>query len=222
MIVNEQRPDSPYVSMKWHAAQVDHGGIHKGLAMEYWTFFFRQEDGGIEAFVGAPHTAVLPLPYKPGGIYWGVLLKAHLFMPWLSKQKIPPHGFSLPIKKGKMLVYNQEVPLPSYECAEEFIEELVKRKIILPHPLVEKALKGTPTLSERTVQRHMLQIAGLTRRDLWRVRRARHAYALLQSGRSIADVVTEAGYTDQAHLTKSLKLLAGQTPGQIMASHKDE
>jgi AraC-like DNA-binding protein len=31
----------------------------------------------------------------------------------------------------------------------------------------------------------------------------------------ILDAVHEAGYFDQAHLTRSLKRLIGQTPGQI-------
>ena len=33
---------------------------------------------------------------------------------------------------------------------------------------------------------------------------------------SILDTVHEAGYYDQAHLTKSLKYLIGQTPVQIV------
>lgn len=130
-------------------------------------------------------------------------------------------GLGLLVVDGtKLMIQDQEVPLPAYETAEEFVEQLVRRGIILSHPLVEKALNGVALLSERTVQRHMLQIAGLTQRELGRIRRARHAYALLQKGESIADVVIEAGYTDQAHLTKSLKLLAGQTPGQILAAYK--
>lgn len=204
--------------MKWHA-QADHDGTHLGLAMEYWTFFFRQEDGKVEVVVGAPHTEMLPLPYKAGGVYWGVLLKAHLFMPRLSKTDIPAYGHPLPIVNNKLVIDEYEIALPSYNHAEEFAEELVRSGIVIVHPLVEKALSGVPSLSERSIQRHMLQIAGFTRRELARIRRARHAYALLQAGMSIADVVVEAGYTDQAHLTKSLKILAGQTPGQILAAY---
>lgn len=220
MILDEQTPNSPYVYMKWRA-QADYDGVHLGVAMEYWTFFFRRENNKTEVIIGAPHARMLSLPYRAGGVYWGVLLKAHLFMPWLSKQEIPMDGLGLLVVDGtKLMIQDQEVPLPAYETAEEFVEQLVRRGIILSHPLVEKALNGVALLSERTVQRHMLQIAGLTQRELGRIRRARHAYALLQKGESIADVVIEAGYTDQSHLTKSLKLLAGQTPGQILAAYK--
>lgn len=221
MKLEEQKSDSPYVHLKWRS-QPDHDGTHLGLAMEYWTFFFRQEGDTREFLVAAPHTEMLPLPYKADGVYWGVLLKAHLFLPWLSKQSIPATGISLLlIDDTHILIYNQKFSLPTYETAEQFVDDLVRRAVIVANPIVEKALNGAPSLSERSVQRHVLQIAGLTRRELWRIRRARNAYALLQAGKSIADVVVEAGYTDQAHLTRSLKLLAGMTPGQILsARHK--
>jgi methylphosphotriester-DNA--protein-cysteine methyltransferase len=37
----------------------------------------------------------------------------------------------------------------------------------------------------------------------------------LKQGVSILDTVHEAGYFDQAHLTRSLKYLIGQTPAKI-------
>jgi methylphosphotriester-DNA--protein-cysteine methyltransferase len=47
------------------------------------------------------------------------------------------------------------------------------------------------------------------------IERARHAATLLKDGVSILDAVHEAGYFDQAHLTRSLKHLIGQTPVEI-------
>ncbi|WP_343422951.1 AraC family transcriptional regulator [Candidatus Flexifilum breve] len=38
---------------------------------------------------------------------------------------------------------------------------------------------------------------------------------LLQRGRSILDVVAQAGYADQPHLTRSLKYYVGHTPAQL-------
>lgn len=207
--------------MKWRAV-ADHDGIYTGLAMEYWTFFFREENGTREVAIGSPHAETLDLPYKKGGVYWGILLKPHLFMPWLSKQNMSPSGFALPTTKKSLFIDTFEVAIPAYENAEYFVNELIKQGIIIASPLVEKALAGKPSLSERTVQRHVVQVAGLTKRELLRVRKACYAYALLQKGMSIGDVVNEAGYTDQAHLTKSLKLLAGQTPGQILAAYKKQ
>jgi len=48
-----------------------------------------------------------------------------------------------------------------------------------------------------------------------RIERARHAATLLQRGVSIRDTVHQAGYFDQAHLTRSLRRLIGETPAQL-------
>ena len=45
--------------------------------------------------------------------------------------------------------------------------------------------------------------------------RARHATNLLWQGTSILDTVELAGYSDQAHLTRSLRHYVGETPVQI-------
>jgi hypothetical protein len=47
------------------------------------------------------------------------------------------------------------------------------------------------------------------------IERARHATNLLRQGVSILDTVHDAGYFDQAHLTRSLKHLIGQTPVEV-------
>lgn len=220
-MLEEQKPDSPYVYLKWRATTTTPGS-HHGVAMEYWTFFFRIEGGKTTVILGPPHSEVLQVPYQPGE-YWGLLLKAHIFMPNLTKRALPPEGLILPLADKSHFVFaGQKISIPTFETAEVFAEDLVKRNLILAHPLVAKALEGKAAWSERTAQRHMLNIVGLTRRDLQRIRRARHAYALLQEGKSIVEVAALAGYTDQAHLTKSLKILAGQTPAEILAAYKNQ
>jgi methylphosphotriester-DNA--protein-cysteine methyltransferase len=70
-------------------------------------------------------------------------------------------------------------------------------------------------MSLRTGQRHFLQATGLTHRAVRQIERARHATNLLKQGVSILDTVHEAGYFDQAHLTRSLKHFVGETPREI-------
>ena len=45
---------------------------------------------------------------------------------------------------------------------------------------------------------------------------ARYAVLLLQQGTSILETVHLAGYFDQPHLTRALKLWVGQTPLQLL------
>ena len=55
-----------------------------------------------------------------------------------------------------------------------------------------------------------MRATGLTVKTLRHIDRARRAAALLRDGVSILDVVSLAGYCDQAHLTRSLKYRIGQ------------
>jgi methylphosphotriester-DNA--protein-cysteine methyltransferase len=50
---------------------------------------------------------------------------------------------------------------------------------------------------------------------LRQIERARYATTLLKSGAAIADAVHEAGFFDQAHLTRAVRRLIGQTPAKI-------
>ena len=105
--------------------------------------------------------------------------------------------------------------MPTYETVDEFIAALEERGLLSDDPLVLAALHGdAPTASARSVQRHFLQVTGLTANRIRQIVRARSAAALLQEGQSILDVTHELGYADQAHLTRDLKRLTGYTPGQ--------
>jgi len=82
---------------------------------------------------------------------------------------------------------------------------------------VDEVVNGRPgELSTRTAQRRFLRATGLTHGVFRQIERARHAATLLKQGAGILDTVQEAGYFDQAHLTRSLKHLIGRTPGQIL------
>ena len=90
-------------------------------------------------------------------------------------------------------------------------------------PVVQAALQGQlKDLSLRTAQRHFLRTTGLTHSAVRQIERARYATTLLQQGVSILDVVYEAGYFDQPHLTRSLKYYIGQTPAQITDRSRSE
>lgn len=66
------------------------------------------------------------------------------------------------------------------------------------------------------MQRHFARATGLTLSYFQKIERARRAADLLVSGRSILDATFEAGYFDQAHLTRSLKELVGTTPARLV------
>ena len=107
--------------------------------------------------------------------------------------------------------------------ADMFVKRLARQELLVRDPIIESALRGEPQdLSPRSVQRHFLYATGVTQGSIRQIERARYATVLLQRGISISDVVDQAGYADQAHLTRSLKYFIGKTPVQIVCKSEPE
>jgi len=110
---------------------------------------------------------------------------------------------------------------PAFENAETFVKRLVDDVLIAVDLSVDSALQGQrQELSIRSAQRHFLQATGISHSTIRQIERARYATNLLKQGVSILETVHQAGYFDQAHLTRSLKHLIGQTPGQIIRAEE--
>lgn len=65
--------------------------------------------------------------------------------------------------------------------------------------------------------RHRIRSStGQSREQIRQIERAKHAAELITTtGLPLAVVAAEAGYTDQPHLTRSVKRWLGSTPGQL-------
>jgi methylphosphotriester-DNA--protein-cysteine methyltransferase len=59
---------------------------------------------------------------------------------------------------------------------------------------------------------------GMTYGTIRQLDRATRAADRLELGTPILDVVENEGYSDQAHLTRSVKKYLGKTPGEILPS----
>lgn len=70
------------------------------------------------------------------------------------------------------------------------------------------------------MRHRFVQAIGLTQVSIRQIERARFAMSLLQQGVSILDVVVQAGYADQSHLTRSLGRFVGQTPAHFAGMHR--
>jgi AraC-like DNA-binding protein len=112
---------------------------------------------------------------------------------------------------------------PTYENADTFVERLVQEGLLVRDPLIEATLQGHPNdLTLRAVQYRFLQSIGLTQSTVRQIERARAATFLLRQGISIPDTIGLTGYYNQAHLTRSLRLLIGQTPAQLLHHSRPE
>jgi AraC-like DNA-binding protein len=130
----------------------------------------------------------------------------------------------LPNASSKSFCLNSSAwQFPDYENADTFVEKLVKEGLLVCDPIIEAVLHGQPQeLSPRSIQRRFVQATGLTQGSIRKIERARNATILLQQGVSILDTIEQAGYSDQAHLTRSLKHLIGKPPLQIINKSEPE
>jgi AraC-like DNA-binding protein len=88
--------------------------------------------------------------------------------------------------------------------------------LLVDHHDVHLPVAADGSFTTRSVQRHFRRTTGMTHGLFRQIERARHATILLRDGASILDTVHEAGYFDQAHLTRSLKVLIGETPASVL------
>ena len=105
---------------------------------------------------------------------------------------------------------------PDYENVDIFVNRLAAEEVLVRDPLVNDVLQDRPPeLSVRTIRHRFLRATGLTQGQIRQFERARRAAKVLQQGATILDTVFEAGYSDQPHLTRSLKHWIGHTPAQL-------
>jgi len=175
--------------------------------------------------VRGPETSATLLPVTIVGTeFFGIRFKVGTVMPHLPASRLVDDDVNLPDASSKSFWLNgSALQFPNYDDADTFVDRLVRKGLMARNPVIETALQGQlKDLSVRTARRHFLRTTGLRQSTIRKIERARCAAVLLQGGMSILDVVYEAGYYDQPHLTRSLKYYIGQTPAQIMQKNGSE
>jgi AraC-like DNA-binding protein len=79
------------------------------------------------------------------------------------------------------------------------------------------AVAARVALSERQLRRRFAAGTGLGPKAFARVARFQRALALARGGVALARVAADAGYADQAHLTREVRTLAGRPPSGLAA-----
>jgi AraC-like DNA-binding protein len=217
----KRKSSSPHIQFIWRS-YAESSGSFNDIAHDFWVIVFRTLNERTEVILTGPVTKSQTISYKEGQASWGIVFKAHVFVFDLPKKKMLNARTTLEMTKtNSFLLGKHEIEIPLYEKAEEFVEALISRNILNANLAIAEALKGEELpMSKRTLQRQFLDTTGITKNKSEQIAKARKAFMLLQEGMRIADVTYDLGYADQAHLTRSLKLLSGQTPGQIINSFR--
>lgn len=209
--------DSPFVERITH---VTYDGAGGGWTTPdgCWDFVFRRRRGATQILQTGLITRPIPLDYEPDDEYLSLSFKPGVFMPMLPGERMLNHAFFRPNVGQRAFYLDGDIlEIPTFENAEGLVSRLARRGLLTRDPIVTGAvsddLQGLS--SQRTVQRHFHRTLGISPKALQQILRAREAVALLELGRPILDVAFDLGFADQAHLTRSLKALTGQTPRAI-------
>lgn len=214
----ENQIDSIFIDKIWHTRTTSSGVYTAGLDGN-WDIIISTYAGETSVMVNGVGKAAAQVPYVAGIESIGIALKPGVFLRDLQGKDIVDKQLVLKKESNAYVqMDNRLFKVPTFETAEAFVDELAKQGVLLINNFVssfhEGSAKGT---SERSLRRHVNQTTGLSPYFFHQIRRAQHATQLLQQGTPIAQAALEAGYTDQAHMTKSVKLLMGYTPAQIIA-----
>lgn len=216
LFLEERTSDAPLVERVWRAHS-GAGGFFTSIALSHWELVVWKEDGKTHLSVRGPETKATRAPVPEDSESFGIIFKHGTFMPHLPVSGLVDNEVRLPEASSQSFwLKGAEWQFPSYENADTFVDRLVRTGLLVREPVVETAIcRHSPKLSLRSVQRRVLRATGLTSNAIRQIERACRATILLQSGISILDTVYQLGYADQAHLTRALKHLIGQTPAQI-------
>lgn len=201
----------PYVQYVWRAEEVADGEAYDDPGKDTWGIAFtKKPDGEILAELLGPSFHHRQVDSALGHIYWGVEFYLHVTMRGIDKKKLLGQFIQLPVREGQFFIGNDAYDIPRFEDLEVFCERLAEQGTLYDDVYDAARLAA----SERTRQRQHLAHTGMTRKQLEQLQRAYYAAELLVAGKAPTDVASEAGYADQAHMTRSLKLLLGKTPSQ--------
>ncbi len=185
-------------------------------------------DGNIELVVSKlPHFTAVTLrgpvtrpalvECPPDGEWLAIRFRLGAYFRELSTAALLDHqDLQLPVVGGRFWLSGLSWEIPTYDNAEDFVARLALAGIIARSHAADAAVAGdVDWMSRRSVQRHFVRATGMTLGSFQQIQRARRAADLIMGGRSILDTAFEAGYFDQAHLTRSLKKLIGMTPSRL-------
>jgi hypothetical protein len=213
----DRASDSPFVERVWRSHS-DRAGVFHSVATCHWDMVVTRLEGRTTLTLHGPETKATMADCAAQGEWFGVRFKVGTFMPLMRSVDLRDRNdVTLPNATGRSFWLNGSAwDFPNFENAETFVKRLAQRGLIMNDRTVEGAIRGElQNVTTRTEQRRVLQITGLTRGTICQIERARRATILLKRGTPILDVVHEAGYYDQAHLTRSLQRFIGQSPARI-------
>jgi hypothetical protein len=221
LVFESRTAESPLAAQIWRAHS-ESAGAFMSVASCDWQLVVTSRNGKVMALtVRGPETRPTPLDFGPGCEWWGIRFRPGTIMPRLPLHQLVDKDVDLSTGGGRTFWLDGAAwEIPDHEHADAFIQRLSRTGVLVRDPVVDAALRGQSIdVTPRSAQRRFMRATGLTHGTIRQIHRAERAMALLRNGTPILDVVHDAGYHDQAHLTRSMKRWFGHTPAQIGRLH---
>ncbi len=217
-----RRSDHSLIWIVWSAV-VDVDGSFTDAANEFWGLGFeRDADGRPAANLIGPSLCPRSFDTTAGERAWGVEFRAHTFLRRVPKQALAGDIVSLWTDGEFFELGGVRFPVPTFDDMETLVDAMHRQGLLVADDAVGAALAGDdPGYSSRQLRRRTSASVGLGPKQIEQLRRARNAYRLLSEGASLADAAATAGYSDQAHLTRSFRQFAGMSPARILDATVD-
>lgn len=212
----ERASDSPHVEMIARF-RVEEDCSHVCPADHAWNMLVVRYKGNTSLSLCGPETQPTLMSQPKGAEFLCISFKLGRFLPHLPIGNRANTLTVLPDASSQTFwLDSASWQFPDFENADTFVERLARAGLLVHDPVVDEVLSGNPQdLPARTVRYRFLRATGLTPGYVRQLERARQAVRLLEQGMSILDVVEQAGYADQPHLTRSLRRFIGRTPAHI-------
>jgi hypothetical protein len=217
LVFEDRSSDSPFVERVWRCHS-ERAGTFLSVAASHCELVVTRHRGRIGVTLRGPETTTSPAECPAEGEWIGIRLAMGAFLPrHPAATLLDRRDVELPAATGRSFWLDGSAwEYPTFDNAEALVSRLARAGVLARDPAVGAVVAGDwSAVSRRSVQRHFLLATGMTHRTYRQIQRARHAAVLLRSGAPIADTVHQAGYFDQAHLTRSLRRLIGTTPARI-------
>lgn len=222
-VFEDRRSDSPFVERVWRCHSL-RAGTFLSVAANHCELVVTRHRGRVRLTARGPETRPTPADCPADAEWIGIRLSIGTWLPLYPAATVRDRrDADLPdANRRAFRLDNTAWEYPTFDNAEVLVARLARAGLLVRDPTVSDALAGDPQAlsrrsrrSRRSTQRHFLRATGLTHRTYRQVERARYAAGLLRDGAGIGETVHRAGYYDQAHLTRSLTRLIGQTPARI-------
>ena len=218
------RSSSAYVSGAWRTSSdpEPEDAFMSGAAAQ-WEIVVTRQAESTWVTVRGPESRATAAPIPPDAEFFGISFTLGTFMPALDPRRLVDRSLRLPMTSATTFwLHGSAWDLPGPGNADVFVDRLVRDGLLVHDPVVPAALGDRPeaeravqALSTRSVERRVARATGLTRGTIRQIRRADRAIEMLSRGLPAPEVAQRAGYTDQPHLTRSLRRFVGQTPTEI-------